>query len=251
MSFPRHDLTGRVALVTGGGGGIGSCVCRRLAEAGAKVAVNDTNAGAVDRVVAEITQAGGIARSGIADITDTDAVNAMVAGIAADWGGVDILVNNAGFVRDRRVQKMSDEEWDSVVDLCLKAQFLCARAVVPAMVEKRHGRIVNISSMAYRGNVGQANYAAAKAGVIGLTTALGLELAGRGITVNCIAPGLIATPNLATFPQDVVDRLVASIPVGRTGQPDDIANAVLFFASDASGFVTRQVLHVSGGNEGF
>ena len=237
--------------MTGGGGGIGSGVAARFAEAGAKVVVNDKNFDAAERVVKVIIAHGGTARADGADITQAAAVERMMSQTVSDWGSIDILVNNAGEVRDRRIQKMSEAEWDFVVDLILKGSFLCSRAAAPHMLTRGYGRIINISSMSYRGNIGQANYASAKAGIIGLTTALGLELAASGITVNCIAPGLIKTPKFDEFDPKIIERLISATPVGRVGQPDDIANAVMFFADEASSFVTRQVLHVSGGNEGF
>jgi 3-oxoacyl-[acyl-carrier protein] reductase len=186
-----------------------------------------------------------------ADVTKTEEVNDMISRVIKEWGKVDILVNNAGDIRDALLVNMTDEEWDFVVDLSLKGSFLCARAVAPHMIEQGYGKIVNISSMAYTGNVGQANYTAAKAGLVGLTHALGLELARYGITVNCIAPGMIETPRTRSLDEKTVERIIQKTPMRRMGEIVDIANAVLFLVSDESKYITRQIIHVSGGMEGF
>ena len=166
-------------------------------------------------------------------------------------GKVDILVNNAGAVKDALFVKMTDEQWDFVLDLNLKGAFLCARAVARHMIQRKYGKIVNVASMSYKGNVGQANYASAKAGIVGLTHALGLELARYGINVNCVAPGVIDTPRTAALPDGVRTRLLQVVPLGKMGEAADIANAVLFLASEESKYITRQTIHVSGGFEGF
>ncbi|MBI5439895.1 MAG: 3-oxoacyl-ACP reductase FabG [Deltaproteobacteria bacterium] len=244
-------LDGRVALVTGAGGAIGRVLALRLAEAGARVVVNDKdgpNAGVAARAIAD---RGLTARASEADVTDSAQVARMVEETLQEWGSVDILINNAGQIRDNRLQNISDEDWDFVVDLILKGSFNCSRATVPSMVARRYGRIINISSMSYRGNSGQTNYASAKAGLVGMTRSLGLELANKGVTVNCIAPGLIRTALTDALPPPARERLERTIPMQTIGEPDDVAAAVLFFASEAARYVTRQVLHVSGGHEGF
>lgn len=244
-------LRGKVALITGAGGDLGRGMALRFAEEGAKVMVNDKNLGKAQETVDLVTKKGGVAAPNGADLTKAEEVKEMVGQVIREWGRLDILVNNAGDIRDALLTKMSDEDWDFVVDLNLKASFLCARAVAPHMIERGYGKIVNISSMAYKGNIGQTNYVAAKAGVVGLTQALGLELARYGINVNCVAPGLIDTPKARTLDKKVRDILVKKTPMRRMGEIIDISNAVLFLVSDESKYITRQTIHVSGGMEGF
>lgn len=241
----------KVVLITGAGGDLGRGMALRFAEEGAKVMVNDKNLGKAHETVDLVTKQGGVAAPNGADLTKAEEVKEMVGQVIREWGRLDILVNNAGDIRDALLTKMSDEDWDFVVDLNLKASFLCARAVAPHMIERGYGKIVNISSMAYKGNIGQTNYVAAKAGVVGLTQALGLELARYGINVNCVAPGLIDTPKARTLDEKVRDILVKKTPMRRMGEIIDIANAVLFLVSDESKYITRQTIHVSGGMEGF
>lgn len=245
------SMSGKVALVTGAGGDLGGRVADVLAAAGARVVLNDLQADRAEASCRRIHQAGGTCVADSADITDSAAVGEMIGRVKAAYGGLDVLVNNAGGIRDALLDKMTDEDWDFVCNLNLKAAFLCSRAALPLLRSSAAGRIVNVASMAYRGNVGQANYASAKAGLVGLTRSTGLELARERITVNCVAPGLIATPKAVELSERVRDRLVRTTPMRRMGSADDIAHAVLFFASDKSAFVTRQVLHVSGGMEGF
>jgi 3-oxoacyl-[acyl-carrier protein] reductase len=241
-------LQDRVALVTGGGGHLGRAIVQRLAEEGASLTVNDRDLDAAQAIAQSIVEKGGRAVADGSDITKTTEVNEMTTRAIKRWGGLDILVNNAGGPRDALVTKMSDEDWDFVLDLNLKASFLCARAVVPQMIGQGYGRIVNISSTAYTGkNSGQVNYASAKAGVIGLTRALGLEVARHGITVNCVVPGLIDTPKTCAYKESILDRIIEGIPMGKMGKIGDIAAAVLFLCSEESKFITREVLHVSGG----
>jgi NAD(P)-dependent dehydrogenase (short-subunit alcohol dehydrogenase family) len=222
----------------------------RFTEEGARVMVNDKNLEKASETVNLVVQKGGTAFANGADLTKGDEVCGMVEQLIKEWGKIDILVNNAGDVRDALLGKMTEEDWDFVVDLNLKGSFLCAKAVAPHMIEQGYGKIVNISSMAYRGNIGQTNYVSAKAGVVGLTQALGLELARYGINVNCVAPGLIDTPKARTLDEKTRERLVKITPMRRMGEIIDIANAVLFLASDESKYITRQTIHVSGGMEG-
>lgn len=244
-------LKDRVAIITGAGGDLGRSMSLRLAEEGARIVVNDKNVQRAEETVSLVKEQGGLAKSYGTDITDSDQVKAMVDSALNEWGQIDILVNNAGDTRDALLTKMTDEAWDFAVDLSLKGSFFCARAVAPFMMEKKYGKIVNITSMAYKGNIGQVNYVSAKAGVVGLTQALGLELARYGINVNCVAPGLIDTPKAATLDEKTRERLIKTAPFRRMGEMIDIANAVLFLVSDESKYITRQVIHVSGGMEGF
>jgi 3-oxoacyl-[acyl-carrier protein] reductase len=244
-------LQGRVAIITGAGGDLGRGMALRLAEEGTCVMVNDKNLEKAQETVRLVVERGGQAMAHGADVTKATEVQEMIDQVINQWRQLDILVNNAGDVRDALLQKMTDEDWDFVVDLSLKGSFICARAVAPLMIQRRYGKIVNISSLAYKGNIGQTNYVSAKAGVVGLTQALGLELARYGINVNCIAPGLIDTPKSHTLDEKTRERLVKMTPMRRMGEIIDIANAVLFLVSDESKYITRQVIHVSGGMEGF
>jgi len=244
-------LKNKVALITGAGGDLGRGMAILFAQEGAKVIVNDINAEKARETVQMIISKGGTAVSETSDLTDSKAVLKMINQIINEQGNFHILVNNAGDVRDAQLVKMTDEEWDFVLDLNLKASFVCARAVAPHMIEKGYGKILNFSSMAYKGNIGQANYTSAKAGVVGLTQALGLELARHGINVNCIAPGLINTPKAAGLDEKVRNYLIKKTPMRCMGEISDIAKTALFLVSDDAGFITRQVIHVSGGMEGF
>jgi NAD(P)-dependent dehydrogenase (short-subunit alcohol dehydrogenase family) len=245
---PTMKLQDRVAVVTGAGGYLGCGIALRLAAEGARIAVNDRSLEEASKTLDLIIAQGGQALACVVDVTKTSEVNEMISQVKKKWGRIDILVNNAGGPRDALLVKMTDEDWDFVVDLNLKGSFICARAVAPHMIEQGGGRIINISSTAYTGkNVGQVNYASAKAGVVGLTRALGLELARYAITVNCVAPGLIDTPKTRAYQKKIADRLIEAIPMRRMGDIADIANAVLFFVTDEAKYITRQVLHVSGG----
>jgi len=241
------DLSGRAAIVTGAGRGIGGAIAVTLADLGAAVALVDVDEEAVNNTASNLERAGYTARGHSGDVRDTGFFEGVVADVIKEWGGVDILVNNAGIIRDNRVENMSEEDWDDVLDVNLKGAFLCARAVVPHMKKRRSGRIVNIASRAWLGNPGQANYAASKGGLISLTRTLALELARDGICVNAVAPGLIDTPMTQALPEKVRGRLIDMQPTGRMGSVEDVAHAVCFLASDAAGFITGQVLHVDGG----
>ena len=241
-------LKGKTAVVTGAGGNLGRGIALRLAEEGASIVANDRNLQVAAETASMITARGGRSMAHGADVTKKLEVDQMVDQVIKEWGRLDILVNNAGGPRDALLTKMTDEDWDFVVNLNLKGSFICARAVAPHMIAQNYGRIINMSSTAYTGkNVGQANYASAKAGVIGLTKALGQELARYDITVNCVVPGLIDTPGTRAYDKKIIDRIVKTIPMRRMGDITDIANAVFFLASDESKFITREVIHVGGG----
>jgi 3-oxoacyl-[acyl-carrier protein] reductase len=243
------DLTGKTALVTGGGRGLGRATANALHAAGAAVAINYfPDAAGDNRRLAEAA-AGSLGDRGWAvpaDVCDPEQVAAMMAAIAGRFGPLDIVVNNAAILRDRTVKKMTDDEWQSVVDTNLGGVFRVCRAALPTL--RDGGRIVNLASISgVMGFFGQANYAAAKAGVIALTKVLSRELAGRRITVNAVAPGVVLTDMGKSIPEESRAAMLASVPLGRFGEPDDIAHAVLFLASDLAGYVTGQTLHVNGG----
>jgi 3-oxoacyl-[acyl-carrier protein] reductase len=240
------DLKGQVALVTGATRGIGAAIAQELAARGATVIGTATTADGATRISSALQAAGG--RGVALDVNDAAAAEAVVDGIVKQHGGLHILVNNAGITRDTLAMRMKDEDWDAVLDTNLKAVFRMSRAVMRTMMKQRHGRIVNITSVVgASGNPGQANYAAAKAGVAGMTRALARELGSRGITVNCVAPGFIATDMTAVLPEEQQKALLAQIPLGALGSPADVAHAVAYLASREAGYVTGQELHVNGG----
>jgi NAD(P)-dependent dehydrogenase (short-subunit alcohol dehydrogenase family) len=240
-------LAGRVALVTGGGSGIGEATARRFAREGAIVVVNDVDVELARPVVAELQKSGARALAVGADVTRRAEVEAMVRHVADEFGRLDVLVNNAGVNRDAMTHKMTEEQWDLVLTVNLKGTFLCAQAVLPRMRERGWGRVINTSSIGARGNVGQANYAASKAGVIGLTRTLALEYAKFGVTVNCVAPGPVMTRMLAGVPEAIREKIVARVPIGRIAEPGEIAGVHAFLASEDASFITGQVLFVDGG----
>ncbi|MBQ1890231.1 MAG: 3-oxoacyl-[Selenomonas sp.] len=227
-------LDGKVALVTGASRGIGRAIAIRLASEGAKVAINYAgNTAKAEEVKAEIEKNGGEAILVQADISSTEAVDAMVETVVEAFGQIDILVNNAGITRDGLLMRMKDEDFDAVINTNLKGVFYCTKAVSKLMMKKRSGRIINMASVVgLMGNAGQANYAAAKAGVIGFSKSAAKELAARGINVNVVAPGFIATDMTAAMTDKAKEATLAGIPLKRMGQPEDVANAVLFLASD-------------------
>ncbi|MBR2216172.1 MAG: 3-oxoacyl-[Selenomonadaceae bacterium] len=242
-------LEGKVALVTGASRGIGRAVALKLAAEGAKVAVNYAgNTEAAEKVKAEIEDRGGEAILLKASVADSAAVEEMVNKTVEAFGTIDILVNNAGITRDGLLARMKDEDFAAVLDTNLKGVFYCTKAVAKIMMKKRAGRIVNMASVVgLMGNAGQANYAAAKAGVIGFSKSVAKELAARGITVNMVAPGFIGTDMTAVLPDKLKEGMIESIPLKRVGEPEDVANAVLFLVSDGAAYITGQVINVDGG----
>jgi 3-oxoacyl-(acyl-carrier-protein) reductase len=239
------DLTGRSALVTGASGGIGAAVARTLHEAGATVALHGTRAEALEALRAELGERAHVTP---ADLSDPTAPEALAKRAAEAMGGLDILVNNAGLTRDNLFLRMSAEEWDRVLAVNLTAAFLLSKAVLRGMMKARWGRIINVTSVVgHTGNPGQGNYAAAKAGLTAMTKSLAAEVASRGITVNCVAPGFIATAMTDKLNDEQKARIMGQIPAGRMGDPQDCAAAVLYLASPEAAYVTGQTLHVNGG----
>ena len=246
MDLGLHD---KVAIVTGAARGLGAATARRLAEEGCKVVVNDVNEAVAIAAVEAMRVDGLDVHCVIADITKVADVARLVDETLARYGAVHVLVNNAGFPRDGFLTKMTEEDWDLVVDVILKGAFLATKAVVPHMIAQRWGRIVNISSRAHLGNPGQANYAAAKAGLLGLTRALALEEGRYDITVNAVAPGFMETEMVKALDhyERIKERTIKGTPIQRVGQPADVADAVAFLASERAGFITGETLHVTGG----
>ncbi len=242
-------MEGRVALVTGASRGIGRAIALKLAALGARVTVNyRSGEAAADEVVAAITSAGGEARAFRADVSDEEAATSLVKSVVATYGQLDILVNNAGITRDNIMARMKADDFDAVLATNLRSCWLMCRAALRVMMRARYGRIVNISSVtALMGNAGQSNYAASKAGIIGMSKSLAREIASRGITVNVVAPGFIATDMTAELPEDLLETARAHIPLGRMGQPSEVAAAVAFLASDEAKYITGQTLNVDGG----
>jgi 3-oxoacyl-[acyl-carrier protein] reductase len=247
-------FTGKVAFVTGGSRGIGKGIVELFAQEGAKVALIDLSEEALSQTTNELREKGYQVYSKVANVVDTEQVEDAVKEVYEAYGSVDILVNNAGVIRDNMLFKMSDSDWQTVMDVHLKGSFNAARAAQKYMVENKYGRIINISSTSALGNRGQANYSAAKAGLQGFTKTLAIELGRYGITANSVAPGFIETEmtmetaaRIGIPFEQLIQASVSQIPVGRTGKPADIANAVAFFADEKSSFVSGQVLYVAGG----
>ena len=243
------SLTGKTAIVTGGSRGIGKAVCLELARRGCNIVLSFVgNTAAADQTVAECQALGVQALAVQGNVADADAVKALFDAALKQFGAIDILVNNAGITRDNLLMLLKEEDFDAVIDTNLKGTFLCMKAAVRPMMKQRHGRIISLSSVVgLRGNAGQVNYAASKAGVIGMTKSLAKELAGRNITVNAVAPGFIDTDMTAVLPDKAKEAILASIPMARLGAAEDVANAVAFLASDEAGYITGQVLAVDGG----
>ena len=239
------DLTGRKALVTGATGGLGQAIARSLHAQGAHVALSGTRQAALEALAAEL---GERASPVVADLSDKDSVEGLVPAAEAAVGPLDILVNNAGITRDNLFMRMKDEEWEQVLSVNLTAAFRLSRAAVKGMMRRRFGRIVNIGSVVgSTGNPGQGNYAAAKAGLVGLTKALAAEVASRGITVNCIAPGFITSPMTDALNEKQREGILTRVPAGRLGEGAEVAAACLYLASAEAGYVTGHTLHVNGG----
>ena len=245
-------LKDKVAIVTGSARGLGAATARRLAEEGAKVVITDIQVELAQATAAALRADGLAAHCVIADITKADDVQRLVSETVAHFGGLHILVNNAGSPRDRYLVKMSEEDWDLVIDVMLKGAFLASRAVMPHLIKQGWGRVINVSSRAYLGNPTQANYSAAKAGLIGLAKALSLEEGRYGVTVNCIAPGFIETEMIQALPayEAIKERALQAQPIKCPGRPADIADAIAFLASERAGFISGEVLHVTGGRYG-
>ncbi|MFQ5596960.1 MAG: 3-oxoacyl-[acyl-carrier-protein] reductase [Nitrospiria bacterium] len=241
-------MTGKVALVTGGAQGIGKAICESLAALGGAVIVSDLNQAGASETVAEIASRGHRALALQVDVSNETSVAEMVGEALSEWGRIDILVNNAGITRDTLLLRMKDADWDAVLSVNLKGVYHCMKSVLRPMAKQRSGRIVSISSIVGSiGNAGQANYAASKAAIVGLTKTVAREYAGRGITVNAVAPGFIETAMTGVLPEAVQENLKAQIPMARLGSPSDVANAVAFLVSERASYLTGQVIHVNGG----
>lgn len=240
-------IDSRVALITGSASGIGKQTAFRMAQNGAKVVINDIVADKVEQAVDEFRKEGFVAIGKVADITRQVEVERMVNETVETFGSLDILVNNAGMERAGALRTLTEADWDITLNVNLKGAFLCSQAAHNHMISRNYGRIVNIASRAWLGGPGQAPYSSAKAGIVGLTRVLALELGRKGVTANCVAPGLIHTPLWDELPEKNKTHLLSKQPTGKLGEVDDIANAVMFLADDQSGYITAQVLYVCGG----
>jgi acetoacetyl-CoA reductase len=248
-------MTQRIALVTGGTGGIGTAICRELAAVGFQVIAGYNAGGNHEKAkawAAEQAEAGYAIDVAFGDVSDAESARQCVEGIVAKYGNIHVLINNAGITRDSTFRKMTLEQWDQVMNANLRSVFNMTRLVINGMLEEQWGRVVNISSVnGQKGQFGQANYAAAKAGMHGFTKSLAQEVAGKGVTVNTVSPGYIMTSMVAAIGEEILAKIASSIPVGRLGNPDEIAYAVSFLASDRAGFVTGSNLAVNGGQHMF
>jgi len=241
-------LNGQVAIVTGASRGIGEAILLALARAGATVVGTSTSEKGAEAITKAVADAGGKGSGRVLDVRDSAQCAALAEKAAAEFGAVSILVNNAGVTRDNLLARMKDEEWDDIQATNLKSVFVLSRAVLRGMMKARAGRIVNVSSVVgFTGNAGQANYAAAKAGMVGFSKSLAREVGSRNITVNCVAPGFIETDMTRALPEEQVKKLVENVPLGRLGRVDDIAQAVLFLCTPAAAYITGATLHVNGG----
>ncbi len=239
------DLTGKKALVTGASGGIGGAIAKALYAQGATVALSGTRVDPLNALAAELGERAHVVPC---NLSDNEAVLALAGQASEAMGGLDILVNNAGITRDNIFMRMSDEEWQQVIDVNLSSTMRLMKSVMRPMMKQKHGRIINITSIVgVTGNAGQVNYAASKAGMIGMTKSYAQEIATRGITANCVAPGFIETAMTAELPDAVKEKMTGNIPAGRMGTPEEIASAVSYLASDEASYITGQTIHVNGG----
>ena len=242
------DLKGQVVLVTGGARGIGKAIAENFAKRGADLVIADISLSSAEETAKEIAATGVRTLALGLDVSKSGEVTAAFEKIMKEFGRIDVVINNAGITRDGLILRMKEEDWDAVININLKGVFLCSKEAVKLMVKQRYGRIVNIASVvAFMGNPGQANYSASKAGIVGLTKTIAKEYASRGVTVNAVAPGFIATAMTEALPDNIKQEMLKSIPVGAFGSVDDVANAVAFLASPAHGYITGQVIHVNGG----
>jgi 3-oxoacyl-[acyl-carrier protein] reductase len=242
------ELSERVAIVTGGSRGIGEAIVRLLVSKGATAIIADVDYAAAQSLASEIQESGGSAMAVEVDVQSLTSCEAMVQAVLDSFGRIDILVNNAGITRDTLLMRMSEEDWDKVISVNLKGVYNCTKAAIRAILKARPSRIVNVASVVgITGNIGQSNYAASKAGVIGFTKSMARELAGRGITVNAVAPGFIKTKMTENLPEKVIERLNSQIPLNTLGEPGDVAEAVVFLCSNGARYITGQVINVDGG----
>lgn len=240
------QLTGQVALITGATGGIGNAIASALHQAGATVAISGTRKEVLDELAHQLGN--DRVHAFACNLSDKNAVEALIPSVEDKLGKIDILVNNAGITRDGLILRMKDADWDDVIDVNLTAAFRLSRAVTKGMMKRRHGRIINITSISgVAGNPGQANYCAAKAGIIGMSKSLAHELASRGVTINCIAPGFITSAMTDTLPEATKEQILSNIPQNRMGTPEEIAFAAAFLAAPQAGYITGQTIHVNGG----
>lgn len=244
----RFDLSHKTAIVTGASQGIGKTIAIEMAKSGAIVFCLARNKEALDATIKKITENGGKAAAFSCDISNNDDFKTIILNIVKEYGSIDILVNNAGITKDNLLMRMSDDQWDDVLNINLKGSFTCTRSVIKHMMKKKFGRIINITSIVgITGNAGQANYAASKSGLIGLTKSIAKEVASRGITANCVAPGWIETSMTDQLSTEVKNKFLSQIPTGKIGQSRDIANTVIFLASDEASYITGQTITVDGG----
>ena len=243
------DLKDQVVLITGGARGIGKAIAENFAKKGAHLVIADISLSSAEETAKEIAATSGVRTLALGlDVSKSGDVTAVFEKIIKEFGRIDVVINNAGITKDGLILRMKEEDWDAVININLKGVFLCSKEAVKLMVKQRYGRIVNIASVvAFMGNPGQANYSASKAGIVGLTKTIAKEYASRGVTVNAVAPGFIATAMTEALPDNIRQEMLKSIPVGTFGSVDDVANAVAFLASPDNGYITGQVIHVNGG----